>query len=100
MLFDASNVNIEDNSKATRQHKGVSAVNTEKVINFCSKCGSLTFGGKYGVDVQHTVYTGTLDDEFVDRFEPKMAIFTRARPGWGKLKCEMGEFETMPSNVE
>lgn len=100
MLFDASNVKIEDTSNTIRQHSGLSAVGTEKVINFCSKCGSLVYGGKYGEDVQHTVYAGTLDDEFVGKFEPKMAIFARARPDWGKLKCEMGEFETMPGGEE
>lgn len=100
MLFDAANVNIKDDSNAARQHKGTSAMGTEKVINFCSKCGSLIFGGKYGVDVQHTVYAGTLDDEYVGAFEPKMAIFTGARPEWGMLKCEMGEFERMPGGSE
>lgn len=73
---------------------------TEKVNNFCSKCGSLIYGGKYGEDVQHTIYTGTLDDEFVSSFDPKMAIYTRARPDWGKLKCEMVDFETMPGGEE
>jgi len=100
MLFDATNIKIEDNLKAVRQHKGVSAMGTEKVINFCSGCGSLIFGGKYGENVEHTVYAGTLDDEFVGYFEPKMAIFTRARPEWGAVKCEMGEFGTMPGGGE
>ena len=32
------------------------------VRNFCPACGSLMFGGEYGVSAQHTIYAGTLDD--------------------------------------
>lgn len=59
---------LQRQSNVTSQHKGLSALETEKVINFCGKCGSLIFGGKYGEDTEHTIYAGT--------FVPEMSIFT------------------------
>jgi hypothetical protein len=65
------------------------------VRNFCPVCGSLVFGGIVGVDEQHTVYAGTLDDTSV--FKPTMVIFNRDRPAWAPLPDGVAVFETMPS---
>lgn len=43
----------------------------------------------------HTVYAGTLDQEFRDDFEPSTAIFTTERPKWAKTRTELQEFEEM-----
>jgi hypothetical protein len=77
---------------------GLSSKNSEKVVSCCMECGSCVFGGRYGVDANHTVYAGTLDDNCVGRFKPTMAIFVKDRPAWAKLQMEMKEFEIMPSS--
>jgi len=64
------------------------------VRNFCPTCGGLVFGGDVGVDDQHTVYAGALDDPSL--FEPKIAIFERDRPCWVALPPGVTTFETMP----
>jgi len=76
--------------------RGTSARGTEKVMSACADCGSTVFGGRYGVDDQHTVYAGTLDDGCVGRFEPTIALFVSERPAWAKLQIEMKEFDRMP----
>jgi hypothetical protein len=43
----------------------------EAVRNFCPECGSLMFGGEYGLSEQHTVYAGTLDDPFRLSSDPR-----------------------------
>ena len=52
------------------------------------------FGGVLGVDSDHTIYAGTLDD--VSRFSPMVAIFTRDRPEWVTVPAGLLSFETMP----
>jgi hypothetical protein len=85
-----------DGTDKTRSFYGKSSTGGERAYSFCVDCGSHLFGGIYGKDKEHTVYVGSLDSEFVGDFEPKMALFTGQRPEWGKLKCEMTEYETMP----
>ena len=62
--------------------------------NRCAQCGSLVFGGILGVDPDHTVYAGTLDDP--TRFNPLVAIFTRDRPAWVTIPQGLISFDTMP----
>jgi hypothetical protein len=71
-----------------------SARGGESVRSRCRQCGSLVFGGIAGVDREHTLYAGTLDDPA--RFEPTMAIFVRDRPDWVPLPPGLALFETMP----
>jgi hypothetical protein len=52
------------------------------------------FGGILGVDPDHTVYAGTLDDP--TRFNPLVAIFTRDRPAWVTIPQGLISFDTMP----
>lgn len=66
----------------------------EAVRNFCPHCGGLVFGGILGVDGEHTVYAGSLDDP--SRFAPTIAIFVRDRPDWAALPPGLVAFETMP----
>ncbi|KAF2434881.1 glutathione-dependent formaldehyde-activating protein [Tothia fuscella] len=67
----------------------------ERAINFCENCGAHLFGGVVGKDDEHTIYAGSLDSEFIEDFVPKIAIFTKCRPAWGKLESDLKEFETM-----
>ena len=60
----------------------------------CAKCGSLLFGGEYGVDQQHTVYAGTLDDPSF--FSPREAIMTGGKPHWAALPEGLTHHEGMP----
>jgi hypothetical protein len=78
----------------TRQSRVASSRGGEAVRNFCSACGSLVFGGLFGVDDSHTVYAGTLDDPSL--FKPGVAIFNRARPPWAILPDGLTVFEEMP----
>jgi hypothetical protein len=55
----------------------------EAVRNFCPECGSLVFGGEYGLSEQHTVYAGTLDDP--SAFRPTHAIMVAERPHWAAV---------------
>ena len=55
----------------------------EAVRNFCPACGSLVFGGEYGLSEQHTVYAGTLDD--ASAFRPTHAIMTTERAPWAAV---------------
>jgi hypothetical protein len=78
----------------TRQFSSRSFRGGESVRNFCPACGGLVFGGIVGVDAQHTLYAGSLDDASV--FHPQMAIFNRDRPDWVPLPEGLTVFETMP----
>jgi hypothetical protein len=79
----------------TRQTRSRSARGTEAVRNTCAECGSLVFGGILGVDTEHTVYAGSLDDP--SHFHPKIAIFTRDRPAWMELPAGLILFEDLPT---
>jgi hypothetical protein len=72
-----------------------SARDTDKSQGFCTKCGSVVFGGEYGKNPWHTVYRGTLDEEFRDCYPPTIAMFTKDSPKWGKLEG-LEEFPMMP----
>lgn len=78
----------------TRQSRVASIRGGEAVRNFCAVCGSLVFGGLFGVDDSHTVYAGTLDDPSL--FKPSVAIINRARPPWAILPDGLTVFEEMP----
>lgn len=62
--------------------------------NSCAVCGSLVFGGVRGVASSHTIYAGTLDDPA--QFEPRMAIFTRGKPGWALIPPGLTVYERGP----
>jgi len=81
-------------SGATRQFKSTAFRGGEAVRNSCSACASLVFGGIVGVDAQHTIYAGTLDDPSL--FQPSIAIFTRDKPDWVVTPEGVHAFETMP----
>jgi hypothetical protein len=81
-------------SGETRIFTCASIRGTDAVRNFCPVCGGLVFGGIVGVDVEHTIYAGSLDDPGL--FEPKIAIFNRDRPVWATLPPGLTVFETMP----
>jgi hypothetical protein len=51
-------------------------------------------GGRVGLDEQHSVYAGSLDDASL--FQPTMAIFTRDRPVWVSLPAGLRLFQTLP----
>jgi len=77
-----------------RQVRNRSFRGTEAVRNFCPACGGLVFGGEVGLDDQHTVYAGSLDDPSV--FHPTMALFLRDKPAWVQLPEGIVTFEIMP----
>lgn len=91
MGFAADKVRIQGR---TRQSRATSIRGGEAVRNHCPECGGLVFGGIVGVDNEHTLYAGSLDD--VSRFKPTIAIFTRDRPEWAGLPPGLVAFETMP----
>jgi len=78
----------------TRRFASPSARGTDAVRNSCPVCGGLVFGGIVGVDDNHTIYAGALDDPSL--FHPKIAIFARDRPAWARLPEGLTVFETMP----
>jgi len=81
-------------SGEARQFRSPSFRGGESVRNFCPACGALVFGGVIGVDEQHTIYAGSLDDP--SAFHPQMAIFNRDRPDWVAIPEGLTVFETMP----
>jgi hypothetical protein len=81
-------------SGEARQTVGRSVRGTDAVRNFCLACGGLVFGGRVGIDENHTVYAGSLDDP--DDFQPAIVIFNRDRPDWVVLPAGLTVFETMP----
>lgn len=91
MLFDAGAIRF---TGETRQFRSPTLRGGDAVRNSCPTCGSLVFGGVVGVDSDHTIYAGSLDD--VSRFVPLVAIFTRDRPEWVTVPPGMISFETMP----
>lgn len=91
MLFDAAAIRF---TGETIQFRSPAFRGGEAVRNSCPTCGGLVFGGIVGVDADHTIYAGTLDDP--SRFAPMVAIFTRDRPDWAALPPGAMTFETMP----
>jgi len=91
MVYPASAVRF---GGSTVQFISRSVRGGDAVRNFCPVCGGLVFGGIVGRDKSHTLYAGSLDDPSV--FEPKIAIFTRDRPGWAVMPTGLVAFETMP----
>ena len=78
----------------TRQSRVKSFRGTDAVRNFCAHCGGLVFGGTPGVDDNHTVYAGSLDDASL--FQPQVAIFVRSRAAWAPLPPGIPTFDAMP----
>lgn len=81
-------------SGETRQVRTPSRSGGEAVRNFCPACGSLLFGGDYGLSEQHTVYAGTLDDP--SAFRPTHAIMTADRPPWAAVLGGLKLYDGMP----
>jgi hypothetical protein len=81
-------------SGETRQVRTALGPGRLAVRNFCPACGSLLFGGDYGVSKQHTVYAGALDDPSL--FKPTHAIMTRGKPDWAALPEGLTVYEGMP----
>jgi hypothetical protein len=52
------------------------------------------FGGRFGVDHEHTIYAGSLDDP--SWFRPTVAIFLRDRAAWAEVPAGLKTFETLP----
>jgi hypothetical protein len=91
LSFAAADITIRG---AVRQHVAQSIRGTDAVRNFCPTCGGLVFGGIPGVDDEHTVYAGSLDDP--SEFRPGLAIFDRDRPSWSPLPAGITVHATMP----
>ncbi len=91
MLFDSSALKVTGD---TLQLRTPALRGGDAVRNRCPQCGGLVFGGIVGVDADHTIYAGTLDDP--GRFSPMVAIFTRDRPEWALMPPGVITFETMP----
>jgi hypothetical protein len=81
-------------SGATRTFTSKAANGGDAVRNFCTRCGSLVFGGVLGESDTFTIYASSLDDR--SAFWPKVAIFTRDRPPWALIPPGLTVFETMP----
>ena len=69
-----------------RQHVVRSARGTDAVRNFCTVCGGLVFGGRVGIDTEHTIYAGTLTFFAVApaRTQPRR----RPRYAWAARACK------------
>jgi hypothetical protein len=78
----------------TRTSTSKAATGSEAVRNFCSRCGSLVFGGVLGESDSFTIYAGSLDDRSL--FRPTVAIFARDRPPWVEIPSGLKVFETLP----
>ena len=81
-------------SGETRQVRSALKSGRVATRNICPTCGSLLFGGEYGVSEQHTVYAGTLDDP--SQFRPTHAIMTRGKPEWALIPEGLTVYEGMP----
>ncbi|HEX8534992.1 MAG TPA: GFA family protein [Allosphingosinicella sp.] len=81
-------------SGTSREVRCTALRGSEAVRNFCTECGGLVFGGRVGLDEQHTIYAGSLDDPSL--FEPSVAIFAREKPDWVSLPPEVRCFALMP----
>ncbi len=64
------------------------------VRNFCPACGSLLFGGEHGIDSDHNIYAGTLDDP--NFFKPTHAVMVKDRPAWAALPHGLKLHEGLP----
>jgi hypothetical protein len=91
MGFRASAVRL---AGKTRQTLARSARGGEAVRNHCAACGSLVFGGRFGLDEEHTIYAGSLDDP--SWFRPTMAIFMRDRAAWAEVPAGLKTYDTLP----
>jgi hypothetical protein len=78
----------------TRIYTCPAARGGEAVRNSCPVCASLVFGGRVGVDTEHTLYAGSLDDPSL--FKPRIAIFTRGRPAWAAIPDGLTVYERLP----
>jgi hypothetical protein len=78
----------------TRPFTSKAANGDDAVRNFCSRCGSLVFGGVLGESDPFTIYAGSLDDR--SAFHPTVAIFARDRPPWVEIPSGLKVFETTP----
>ena len=81
-------------SGETRQARKRLRSGGEAVRNFCPACGSLLYGGDYGLDAQHTVYAGTLDAP--SAFHPTHAIMLADRAPWAAIPDGLTLCEGMP----
>ena len=81
-------------SGASHEVRSTALGGGEAVRNFCPSCCGLVFGGRVGIDDQHTIYAGSLDEPAL--FEPQLAIFTREKPAWVRLPPEIRCFDLMP----
>lgn len=90
--------NPDDAIKHIKHNKSVSARGTHKHRSFCQECASVVFGGTYGVNEWHTVYTGTLNPEFRDEYPPTIAMFVKDKPKWANIQG-LQEYEGMPPPV-
>ncbi len=75
---DRARITGEVRESVARARHGGAAVRSA-----CATCGSLVFGGRRGVDHQHTLYAGSLDDPTL--FRPTLAIFAAHRAAWAPL---------------
>jgi hypothetical protein len=80
MGYEKQSFRVEGETKQAR--KRLRSGRTS-VRNFCPGCGSLMFGGEYGISAQHTIYAGTLDDPSV--FHPTHAVMLADRPHWAAV---------------
>lgn len=83
--FNKDNFVIKDAEEAVKHvghNHAISAKGTDKLQSFCKDCGSVMFGGTYGKEEWHTVYSGTLDAGFRDEYPPTLAMFAKDRPTW------------------
>jgi hypothetical protein len=91
MAFPRSAVRLTGQTRAVISK---SARGGDAVRNFCPVCGSLLFGGTIGRDDTYNFYAGSLDDP--SAFEPRIAIFTRDRPGWALIPPGLKTFAALP----
>lgn len=91
MGYDAAQFKVTGDLVAVKKPLKNGRVSTR---SRCAACGSLMFGGEYGVDMQHTVYAGTLDDPSF--FNPREAIMTGDRAHWAALPDGLTHHEGMP----
>ncbi len=91
MGYDSRSLRVRG---ATKQARKRLRDGREAVRSFCPACGSLMFGGEYGVDAQHTVYAGTLDDPAA--FHPTHAIMMAERAPWAAVPDGLVLYDGMP----
>ena len=81
-------------SGETKQARKLLRSERTSVRNFCPACGSLLFGGEYGVSPRHTIYAGTLDDP--SSFHPTHAVMVADRPHWAAVLEGLELHDGMP----